>query len=272
MCYFDDAGGARAWLLDRSSYGEWTSGSQLGVMEMRTSADLARTTLQLFALGILIASSFWIVQPFLVASIWATAIVVATWPALLHVQAWLGGRRSLAVAVMTVALLLVLVVPLYFGIGAIVGNAKEISGWSKSLATLTIPQPPEWVKELPVVGAKLAAGWQQVAVGGPGELGERLSPFVDKLVLWFVGQVGSIGLLLLQFLLTVAVAAILYAKGEPAARGADLFARRLAGSQGEKAVHLAAQAIRVWRSAWSSRRFSSPGWPASGWRSSACPS
>ena len=38
--------------------------------------------------------------------------------------------------------------------------------------------------------------------------------------------------------------AILYAKGEPAARGADLFARRLAGSQGEKAVHLAAQAIR----------------------------
>ncbi len=211
---------------------------------MRASADLARTTLQLFALGILIASSFWIVQPFLVSSIWATAIVVATWPALLHVQAWLGGRRSMAVAVMTVALLLVLVVPLYFGIGAIVGNAKEISAWSKSLATLTIPQPPEWVKELPVVGAKLAAGWQQLAVGGPGELGERLSPFVDKLVLWFVGQVGSIGLLLLQFLLTVAVAAILYAKGEPAARGADLFARRLAGSQGEKAVHLAAQAIR----------------------------
>ncbi len=59
-----------------------------------------------------------------------------------------------------------------------------------------------------------------------------------------MGQVGSIGLLLVQFLLTVVIAAILYANGEAVARGADLFARRLAGPQGENAVHLAGQAIR----------------------------
>ena len=56
---------------------------------------------------------------------------------------------------------------------------------------------------------------------------------------------GSIGLLLVQFLLTVIIAAILYANGETAARGADRFARRLAGPRGENAVHLAAQAIRA---------------------------
>jgi len=33
--------------------------------------DLARTILQLLVLGALIVSSFWIVRPFLVASIWA---------------------------------------------------------------------------------------------------------------------------------------------------------------------------------------------------------
>ena len=100
-------------------------------MEMRTSSDLARTTFQLLALGILIASSFWIVRPFLVALTWAITIVVATWPVLLRAQAWLGGRRSLAVTVMTIALLLILVVPLYFGIGAIVENAKDLADWSK---------------------------------------------------------------------------------------------------------------------------------------------
>ncbi len=213
-------------------------------MEMRSSSDLARTTFQLLALGALVAASFWIVRPFLMALAWATMIVVATWPLLAYAQAWLGGRRSFAVAVMTIALLLILVVPLYFGITTIVDSTEQIVGWSKSLATLTVPQPPGWVETVPVIGAKFAARWQQLAAAAPEEVSARLSPYARTLVVWFVGQVGSIGLLLLQFLLTVIIAAILYTNGETAARAADRFARRLAGPQGENAVHLAAQAIR----------------------------
>jgi predicted PurR-regulated permease PerM len=100
------------------------------------------------------------------------------------------------------------------------------------------------VEGLPVFGAKLAARWKRLAAAGPEELSARLAPYSQKLVRWFVGQVGGIGLLLLQFLLTVIIAAILYANGETAARGADRFAWRLAGQQGENAVHLAGQAIR----------------------------
>jgi predicted PurR-regulated permease PerM len=214
-------------------------------MQANRSPELARATLQLLALGTLIASSFWILWPFLVALTWATMIAVATWPLLLGAQAWLGGRRSLAVALLTIVLLLILVVPLYFGISAIVGNAKQIEDWSNSLATFTVPQPPEWVGGLPVVGAPLTAYWQQFAAASPEELSGYLSPFAHTLVLWFVGQVGSIGLLFVQFLLTVAMAAILYSNGETAARGADRFARRLAGPEGENALHLAAQAIRA---------------------------
>ena len=44
-------------------------------MQADRSLDLARTTFQLLALGVLIASSFWIVRPFLVAVAWATMIV-----------------------------------------------------------------------------------------------------------------------------------------------------------------------------------------------------
>ena len=213
-------------------------------METRGSSDLARTTFQLLALGILIATTFWIMRPFLVALAWATMIVIATWPLLLHMQTWLGGRRSLAVTVMTLVLLLILVVPLYFGIAAIVGNAKRVAEWSQSLTTFTIPPLPAWVESLPLVGAKLAARWQVLAAARPEELSAHFAPYGQKLVLWFVGQVGGVGLLFLQFLLTVIIAAILYSNGETAARGADRFARRLAGTQGEDAVHLAAMAIR----------------------------
>jgi predicted PurR-regulated permease PerM len=210
-----------------------------------TRSDLTRTTLQILALGVLVGSCVWILRPFLVASAWATTIVVATWPLLLGAERRLGGRRSLAVATMTTALLLILMVPLYLAIATIVDNAASMADWSQSLARLAVQPPPPWIAKLPVVGAKLATRWEQVAAGGPEGLAVQLSPYAQTLALWFVGQVGSIGRLLLQFLLTVVIAAILYASGETAARGATRFARRLAGPQGENAVHLAAQAVRA---------------------------
>jgi len=213
-------------------------------MQAPAPSDLARRALQLLFLGALIATSFWILRPFLPALAWAVMIAVATWPLLLHLQAWLGGRRTPAVAVMTLVLLLILVVPLFFGIAAIVENTERIAGWSKSLATLTIPQPPGWVETLPLIGAKVAARWRHLAALAPDEIVPRLAPYLQSLVLWFVRQVGSIGLLLVHFLLTVIFAAILYANGEAAALGTRRFARRLAGQQGENAVHLAAQAVR----------------------------
>jgi predicted PurR-regulated permease PerM len=59
-----------------------------------------------------------------------------------------------------------------------------------------------------------------------------------------VAEVGSVGLLLLQFLMTVIIAAILYASGEEAADQVRRFAHRLAGERGAFTVQLAGDAIR----------------------------
>jgi predicted PurR-regulated permease PerM len=215
---------------------------------MRTSAqssDLTRTTLQLLFIGVLAAGSFWIVRPFLMPLLWAAMLVVSTWPVFLGLQARLGNRRGPAVAAMTSGLLLVLVVPLYLAISTIVENVERIAAWSSTLATLAVPQPPEWLQGLPLVGTKLTTRWQQVVAESPEALAARVLPYARTVVAWFAGQVGSIGLMLVQFLLTVAIAAILYANGDSAAERVDRFARRLAGEQGVGAVHLAAQAVRA---------------------------
>ncbi|MGD9765596.1 MAG: AI-2E family transporter YdiK [Candidatus Binatia bacterium] len=206
--------------------------------------DVARTTLQLLALGVLIASSFWILRPFLIALTWAIMIAVATWPLLLHAQRALGGKRSLAVAVMTVALLLILFLPLYLGISALLKNAANIVEWSKSLAAVGLPAPPAWLEGVPVVGVKAGDRWREFAAAGVEEIPARLAPFANRFVGWFLGQIGNVGLLVIQSLLTIIMAAILYANGESAAHSADRLAHRLAGPRGEKLVHLAAQAIR----------------------------
>lgn len=206
--------------------------------------DLPRAMLQILAIGVLILSTLWIIKPFLMAVIWATTIVVATWPLLIGLQGMLGGRRWLAVAGMTLALLLVLIVPLFFGIDALLSNSDQIVEWSKSITKLEVPQPPGWVESLPLVGSKIAARWQHVAAMPPDDIASALAPYAQGVALWIVREVGSLGMLLVSFLLTVVVCAILYSNGESAALGVRRFARRLAGTQGEDAVYLAAQAVR----------------------------
>ena len=206
--------------------------------------DLTRTILAVLFIGALIAASFWILLPFLSAILWATTIVVTTWPVMLGLQAWLRGKRWLAVTAMTLLLLLVIIVPLSVAVATIVDKVGDIATWGKSLAAFTIPSPPSWIERFPIAGPKVAATWGQVAALPREELSARLTPYAGKILNWFAAQAGGIMLMFLQFLLTVIISAILYAKGETVASGVISFARRLAGQRGENAVNLSAKAIR----------------------------
>ena len=212
--------------------------------DKRETPDLTRTMLAVLFIGALIAASFWILRPFLTALIWALIIVVATWPIMLKLQGRLGGRRGLAVTVMTVALLLVIVVPLIVAISAIVGKADDIAVRVKSLSSFTMPPPPDWITNIPLAGRKLSERWQQYAAYSPEELSALVTPYARTIINGFLAQAGSIATMLLQFLLTVIIAAVIYAGGETAASGIRSFARRLAGPQGEEVAVLAAKAIR----------------------------
>ena len=206
--------------------------------------DLTRATLAVLFIGTLIVACFWILLPFLISILWATTIVVTTWPVLLRLQAWFRGKRWPAVTVMTVLLLLVVIVPFTLAVATIVARVDSISALGKSLATFTVPLPPDWVGGIPIAGPKIAASWRQVAALPPETLSARLTPYVGQALSWFAARAGSVGMMFLQFLLTVIISAILYANGETAASGIRSFARRLAGQRGENAVNLAAKAIR----------------------------
>jgi predicted PurR-regulated permease PerM len=206
--------------------------------------DLTRNLLGAIFIVLLIGSSFWILRPFLGAAVWATTIVVATWPLMTALQKRLWHKRPLAVAAMTVVLLCVLVVPLSLAIGTIVSSAEEIAGWTKSLAKFRMPPLPEWVDKMPLIGGSVADLWKKVAAVGIQEIFAKIGPYVGGSIRWFVSQVGGFGMLLVEFLLTVLLATILFANGETAADRVLRFGNRLAGPRGENAVRLAGQAVR----------------------------
>lgn len=207
--------------------------------------DIARIVLVVLFIGLMIVSSLWILQPFLGALVWATMIVVATWPLMLTVQTALGGRRWAAVTVMTLAMLLLLVAPLTFAILTVIDRRDEIVNLAASLSTAEVPPPPAWLEGVPYVGGRLSEEWRRLAAIGAEELTAQAAPYVRQALTWFAGQAGSLGLMVLHFLLTLIIAAILYANGEFAAMGVRRFGRRLADDRGENAVVLSGQAIRA---------------------------
>ncbi|HSB49377.1 MAG TPA: AI-2E family transporter YdiK, partial [Burkholderiales bacterium] len=172
------------------------------------SRDLARITLAVLVIGLMIVACLWILQPFLGATIWATMIVVATWPLMLGVQARLGGRRWAAVTVMTVVMLLVLVVPIVVAVATIVDHADDMVAWAKALAAAGIPSPPGWLQQVPFIGERMAKEWQQLAATPPADLVARATPYARQAVQWFAARAGGFGLMMLQFLLIVIITAI----------------------------------------------------------------
>jgi predicted PurR-regulated permease PerM len=213
-------------------------------MQSRSQHDLTRTLLLILIIAALIAGSLWTLRPFLSALIWAATIVVATWPLLLFVERRIGGRRSAATALMTIVVLAIFVVPFGLAVTVLLNAAIEGVELVRAVTREGLPAPPSWLASIPLVGGRLAARWQELAAGGPEAVTELLRPVVLSTASWAVSVTGGFTLVAVHFLMTVVLAAILYSSGETAARGVIMFACRIGTERGERAVRLAAQAVR----------------------------
>ena len=206
--------------------------------------DLTHTTLSVLFIGILTVSSFWVMRPFLMSLAWASVIVVATWPAFEGLQARFGGRRGIAVVAMAVAILLIILIPTTLAVVTIVDNVDNITTQVRTLSALSLSSPPAWVGNIPLAGDKLAERWREFAELSTEERTAVAVPYAKAAVQWFMAQAGGIGMTTVQFLLTVILSMILFAKGHVVREGVMNFARRLAGRKGEEAAVLAGKAVR----------------------------
>jgi predicted PurR-regulated permease PerM len=211
----------------------------------QSQTDITRTTLAVLFIGGLIAASLWVMQPFLPAIVWATTLVIATWPLMTWVQRHVVHRRGPAVLIMCLLLLLVLIVPFWLAVSTVLANVDEIAELVRTILSSRIPPPPDWLAQVPLVGAPLTQAWARLTSAGAHELAPLLTPYAGEVTRWFASAAGSLGSVILQLLLIVAIAAVLYMNGEKAAVLALRFGRRLSGDRGEMVILLAGQAIRA---------------------------
>ena len=207
--------------------------------------DFMRYVLVVTVVAGLLFISGWVLLPFMAAGVWAAMIVVATWPMLIALQRFLGGSRALAALVMTLAIVLLLITPLWLSITAVIDHSDAVSLWVRELVAQGVPHAPQWVSSLPVVGNRIAATWNDLAAHGTSELFQQyVGPHLADAGQWALSHVGGLGGVLVSFFLMAAIAAVMYVQGEAGAELLRRIGERLGGPGGRAAVTLTGQAIR----------------------------
>jgi predicted PurR-regulated permease PerM len=215
---------------------------------MNTTSEMRSQLLGNAVLLACVAALLWgtlaVLRPFLPAILWAAIIVVATWPIMLRVERLLGGRRSLAVAVMSSGLFVAVVGPVALLLGTLVARLPELRDLGGRLLAGPWPGPPAWVGRLPF-GDHISAEWSEAVAQSADHWTAMAQPYLGKIALWLSQHVGTLGGITLEFLLTLVLVVVFYLHGEALAMVLRRLARRTGGARAEEGAMLASQAMRA---------------------------
>jgi predicted PurR-regulated permease PerM len=195
------------------------------------------TTIRIGLVLFLVVWCFAIARPFLQPIVWGIILAIATQPIYAVLCRAVGGRRSLAAAILVVGALLVLVVPSVLLTTNVVESTTQLAKKVEA-GTLQVPPPPTGVADWPVVGKRVHAFWTE-ASQSLDTVVDPLHPQLRAMGAWVLGRATSAGLGLLVFALSIVLAGVLLAAGEPAADAAREVAERLVPDRGAELVALA---------------------------------
>lgn len=124
------------------------------------SPDARRGKIAIFTLVALLAAlGLWIIFNFLPALIWAVVIAVAIDPLVDRAETRFPTMsRSLIAALFTLAIALLVLVPIGFGVAQGAREAHDIAQWVAAVRGHGVP-PPAWIAQLPFGASELTAWW-----------------------------------------------------------------------------------------------------------------
>ncbi|WP_426434566.1 AI-2E family transporter [Bradyrhizobium genosp. P] len=177
----------------------------------RSGEEAIRIAIRLGLLALLIYWSFVLLEPFIPILAWSVVLTVALYPVFDWLSAHLGHRPRIAAVIVTVTMLAVFLGPAtWLGLGLV----DALRGISDQLTSgnLTIPSPPDSIRDWPLVGATLHEFWQTASdnlQAALRQLAPYLKPFAGP-ILVFAGDAGT-GTI--KFLVSVVISGFLFSPG-----------------------------------------------------------
>lgn len=190
---------------------------------------------QIAAAFILVAGCFMVLRPFLTATLLAAVVCVSTWPFYVRLLHGMKGRQNVAALTMTLSLVLVVILPLALVAYSLADNVTAFYDLIKQAIGAGPPEPPVWLKQVPLVGASADEYWHRIA-SSPEELDaleKRLLEPTKKFLL-------AGGLLLGQGVMEMSLAAFVsfffYRDGAALVRFLGTATDRVVGAQAGKVL------------------------------------
>ncbi|MEK1929888.1 MAG: AI-2E family transporter [Pararhizobium sp.] len=149
----------------------------MGPLSRRIEHVLGIGALVLLAIGCAL-----VLWPFLSAILWAAVICFSTWPIYRRCERAVGGYRAAAAAAMTLLVVFVVAAPLALLVTALVDDIANLAEGITRVLEQGPSAPPNWVKDLPIVGENLAAYWESLTHDAPAfivELKKLTGPLTD---------------------------------------------------------------------------------------------
>lgn len=209
----------------------------------RLTYDWIELATKLGVLALLLYWSLVLIRPFLTIAIWSVVLCVALYPAHERLVRWLGGRRKLAAALLTVLCLVVIIWPATWLALDLIESLRALSSTLKATAW-SLPSPPLRLREWPVVGEPLFQFWDLASTNFRAAF-TKIAPQLKPVGGAMLDMAAGAGIGVLKFFVAVIVAGFLFAPAPSLLAAVRRFVRRLASERGERLLVLATTTIRT---------------------------
>lgn len=206
-------------------------------MTARVDRMLGFGTLAVLGLGCLI-----VLAPFVTALLTAAILTYSTWPLNVRLRRAVGGRRTLAAALMMLFASVTVVAPFVFVAVSLADSAAELVDAVRKAFANGPPALPQWLGNLPLVGSTLADYWQALSHDS-GRLLQDLKGLISPARSVLLSGGGLLFAGLFQLGLAVLVAFFLYRDGELAAARITSITGRIGGERGHHLLRVAGSTV-----------------------------
>ncbi|HEX5786204.1 MAG TPA: AI-2E family transporter [Burkholderiaceae bacterium] len=178
-----------------------------------------------------------VLWPFITSLLWAAILVSTCWPAFARLDRWLGHRRIWSASLMTLLVMLVLLGPVVSLAVALSDDAAQLGQTAIAVMQEGLPNPPDWLARIPLVGQALLDYWQQFVHNGQ-RLAEELAKWSQPAQNLAFASGRTIARGVVDMGLSVFIAFFLFLHGEVLARRMTVALEHLSGTRAHYLIGL----------------------------------
>jgi predicted PurR-regulated permease PerM len=195
------------------------------------------------AIAFLVIGCLYVLRPFLAAILFASAVVISSWPIYMFLLRRMQNRRSLAALTLTLTLLLLVILPIALVAYNLADDVGRFYDQIKLAVDTGKVEPPAWLRRLPLVG-QWADKYVRETVASRDQMMELAKRMLDPARQFLLNGSIVLGMGVAQMSLAAFVSFFLYRDGQTLLRSIRVAMDRIIGPNAETVAVTVSHTVR----------------------------